>query len=113
MAAAYARVLSRGRVEVRSAGSAPADELNPDVVTAMREDGIDITAERPRVLIDRDVRASDVVITMGCGDACPIYPGQRHEDWKFEDPAVSDLESIRRIRDGIKTRIRLLLEELL
>ncbi|MDO5719725.1 MAG: arsenate reductase ArsC [Actinomycetaceae bacterium] len=113
MAAAYARHLSNGEVDVRSAGSAPADQLNPDVVVAMREEGIDITSHRPRILTEDDIRVSDVVITMGCGDTCPFFPGKRYEDWKFADPAVSDLDSIRGIRDGIKERVRDLLNELL
>lgn len=113
MAAGYARALSGGRVEVRSAGSAPASSLNPAVVAAMAEDGIDITAQTPRILTPDDVEASDVVITMGCGDACPFFPGTRYLDWVLEDPAGRPLEEVRPIRDEIKRRVRALIEELL
>lgn len=113
MAAAYARVLSRGRVEVRSAGSAPADSLNPAVVAALAEDGIDISAERPKILTPEAVEASDVVITMGCGDTCPFFPGTRYLDWELEDPAGRSLEEVRPIREEIKARVGALVDELL
>ena len=102
-----------GRVVVRSAGSAPAAEINPAVVDAMREIGIDISKEYPKPLRDEAVQASDVVITMGCGDACPIYPGKRYEDWEFEDPAGRSVDQVRPIRDEIDRRIQALLSELL
>jgi arsenate reductase (thioredoxin) len=105
IAAALLEREAQGRVSVLSAGSEPADELNPAVVKAMREVGIDISAERPKKLEDGMVRESDVVITMGCGDACPIYPGKRYEDWELEDPAGKDLETVRRIRDEIRGRV--------
>ena len=101
-----------GRVVVRSAGSAPAAEINPAVVDAMREIGIDISKEYPKPLSDEAVQASDVVITMGCGDTCPIYPGKRYEDWEFEDPAGKTLDQVRPIRDEIDRRIQALLSEL-
>jgi arsenate reductase (thioredoxin) len=100
------------RVQVLSAGSEPADQLNPAVVEAMEEVGIDISAERPKKLETEMVRESDVVITMGCGDACPIYPGKRYEDWELEDPADKDLETVRRIRDEINQRVEALAESL-
>ena len=112
MAAGYLRHLSGGAVEVRSAGSMPADQINPTAVEAMLELGIDIRAERPKVLTPEAVKASDVVITMGCGDVCPIYPGKRYEDWKLDDPAGQGIESVRPIRDEIRTRILNLLDEL-
>lgn len=112
MAAAYTHHLSGGAVEVRSAGSAPAERVNPSAVEAMAEDGIDITAEVPKVLTTDAVRTSDVVITMGCGDACPIFPGKRYEDWVLEDPAGKGVESVRPIRDEIRTRVLALLDEL-
>jgi arsenate reductase len=101
-----------GRVVVRSAGSAPAAEIDPAVVEAMREMGIDISQEYPKPLIDESVQASDVVITMGCGDACPIYPGKRYEDWELEDPAGKTVEQVRPIRDEIDRRVRALLADL-
>lgn len=113
MAAGYARTLSGGRVEVRSAGSAPADSLNPAVVAAMAEDGIDITDQAPRILTPDAVEASDVVITMGCGDVCPLYPGTRYLDWVLDDPARKDLEEVRPIRDEIRRRVQELIDELL
>ena len=113
MAAGWLRELAGDRVEVRSAGSMPADQINPVAVEAMREVGIDITAEQPKVLTTEAVQASDVVITMGCGDACPFFPGKRYEDWKLEDPAGQGIESVRPIRDEIKGRIETLLAELL
>lgn len=112
MAAAYTRHLSGGAVEVRSAGSEPADRVNPSAVAAMAEDGIDITAERPKVLTGDAVKVSDVVITMGCGDACPIFPGKRYEDWELDDPAGRGLDAVRPIRDEIKGRVLDLLEGL-
>ena len=112
MAAGLLNDRAGGRVIVRSAGSTPANELNPKVVEAMREIGIDIRREFPKPLTDESVRAADVVITMGCGDACPIYPGKRYEDWDLEDPAGKDLTTVRRIRDEIELRVERLLEEL-
>jgi len=112
MAAAYVAHLSDGAVEVRSAGSEPADQVNPAAVEAMAEEGIDITAETPKILTTETVKASDVVITMGCGDTCPIFPGKRYEDWELEDPAGKGVESVRRIRDSIKARVLELLASL-
>ncbi|GAA1628117.1 arsenate reductase ArsC [Nonomuraea maheshkhaliensis] len=112
MAAGWLTHLAGDRVEVRSAGSAPADQVNPVAVEAMREVGIDITAEQPKILTVDAVEASDVVITMGCGDACPIFPGKRYEDWKLDDPAGRGIESVRVIRDQIRTRIDKLIGEL-
>lgn len=105
MAAGLLERRAEGRVRVLSAGSEPADQLNPAVVEAMEEIGIDISAERPKRLENEMVRESDVVITMGCGDACPIFPGKRYEDWELEDPADKDLETIRRIRDEIASLV--------
>lgn len=113
MAAGYLRELADGRIEVRSAGSMPADHLNPVAVEAMAEAGIDITAEEPTVLTTDDVRSSDVVITMGCGDACPIFPGKRYEDWQLDDPAGQDLAAVRPIRDAIRTRVTALVDDLI
>ena len=113
MAAAYLSHLGRGRVEVLSAGSAPANSVNPAVVEAMLEEGIDISAEVPKVLTTESVQESDVVITMGCGDVCPIFPGKRYEDWVLEDPAGQGVEAVRPIRDEIKRRINDLLDDLL
>ena len=112
MAAGFLSALSGGAVEVRSAGSMPADQINPTAVEAMLELGIDIRAERPKVLTPEAVKASDVVITMGCGDVCPIYPGKRYDDWKLDDPAGQGIESVRPIRDEIRTRILNLLDEM-
>jgi len=112
MAAAFLSQLSRGAVEVRSAGSEPADQVNPAAVQAMAEVGIDIAAERPKILTDQAVRTSDVVITMGCGDSCPFYPGKRYEDWVLEDPAGKDVAAVRPIRDEIRRRVEALLEDL-
>jgi len=112
MAAAYTHHLSGGRVEVRSAGSAPADTVNPAVRQAMLEDGIDISAETPKLLTPEAVQASDVVITMGCGDACPFFPGKRYEDWVLDDPAGADLPAVRVIRDQIRARVTALMESL-
>jgi arsenate reductase (thioredoxin) len=113
MAAAYLTHFSRGRIEVRSAGSAPADSVNPAAVEAMAEEGIDMSAETPKILTDEAVQDSDVVITMGCGDACPFYPGKRYEDWELADPAGKGVASVRPIRDEIKARIQQLIAELL
>ncbi|CAL8974788.1 Glutaredoxin arsenate reductase [Cellulomonas sp. T2.31MG-18] len=113
MAAGFMTALSGGRVEVRSAGSVPADQVNPVAVEAMAEVGIDIAAERPKILTGDAVQASDVVITMGCGDTCPFFPGVRYEDWELEDPAGKDLETVRRVRDEIRGRVETLLGELL
>lgn len=113
MAAGFLRELSDGRIEVRSAGSAPADSINPSVVAAMNELGIDISAEQPKILTTESVQVSDVVITMGCGDVCPIFPGKRYEDWKLEDPAGQGVDAVRPIRDEIKARIETLISELL
>ena len=112
MAAGFLTHLSGGAVEVRSAGSMPADQINPTAVEAMLELGIDLRAERPKVLTTEAVQASDVVITMGCGDVCPIFPGKRYEDWKLDDPAGQGIESVRPIRDEIRTRVLVLLDEL-
>ena len=113
MAAGLVRLRSEGRVHVRSAGSAPGDEVNPAVVAVMEELGVDMSHEFPKPLTDEVVRAADVVITMGCGDACPIYPGKRYEDWELEDPAGRDLASVRAIRDEIDARVQRLVAELL
>jgi arsenate reductase (thioredoxin) len=112
MAAGLLGELAEGRVRIRSAGSEPADRLNPAVVGAMAEVGVDLSKEFPKPLSDEVVRAADVVITMGCGDACPIYPGKRYEDWELEDPEGKDLETVRRIRDEIAERVRVLLGDL-
>ncbi len=111
MAAAYLTHLGAGRIDVRSAGSAPADQVNPAAVAAMLEEGIDMAAETPKVLTDAAVRASDVVITMGCGDTCPIYPGKRYEDWVLDDPAGQGVEAVRPIRDEIRRRVEELIAE--
>ncbi len=113
MAAAYLETLSEGRIEVRSAGSAPGDRVNPAAVAAMAEEGIDMSAAVPKVLTTEAVQASDVVITMGCGDACPIFPGKRYEDWVLEDPAGKGVDSVRPIRDQIRRRVESLIAELL
>jgi len=113
MAAGLVKLRSGDRVHVRSAGSAPGDEINPAVVEAMREIGVDLGEEFPKPLTDEFVKGADVVITMGCGDACPIYPGKRYEDWDLDDPAGQDLETVRRIRDEIDGRVRILIAELL
>ena len=112
MAAAYLTHLAGDRVEVRSAGSAPAERVNAAVVAALLEEGIDISAETPKVLTVDAVRESDVVITMGCGDVCPIFPGKRYEDWVLEDPAGQGVESVRPIRDEIRRRIEALIAEI-
>lgn len=113
MAAAYAHHLSQGAVEVRSAGSAPADSINPAVREVMLEEGIDISSERPKILTTDAVQASDVVVTMGCGDTCPYYPGKRYEDWTLDDPAGLGVDAIRPIRDEIRSRVQSLVDELL
>jgi protein-tyrosine-phosphatase len=112
MAAGFMRTLGGDRVEVLSAGSAPKDSINPIAVQAMAELGIDIADQQPKILTTESVQASDVVITMGCGDACPYYPGKRYEDWKLDDPAGQGIEPVRIIRDEIKGRIEALLAEL-
>jgi len=112
MAAGFLRALSGGAVEVRSAGSTPAERINPVAVEAMAEVGIDLGAEVPQVLTTAAVQASDVVVTMGCGDACPVFPGKRYEDWELADPAGQDLEAVRPIRDEIERRVRGLLASL-
>jgi arsenate reductase len=113
MAQGWLRHLAGDAVEVRSAGSEPADQINPIAVEAMREVGIDITAETPKILTVDAVRGSDVVITMGCGDTCPIFPGKRYEDWDLTDPAGQPIEVVRQVRDEIRDRIQALLAELL
>ncbi len=112
MAAGYLTHLTGGAIEVRSAGSEPADQVNPMAVQVMAEDGIDITSETPKVLTNDAVNASDVVITMGCGDTCPIFPGKRYEDWVLDDPAGQDVDTVRGIRDAIRGRVERLIEEL-
>ena len=112
MAAAYTHHLSGGAVEVRSAGSAPAESINPSVREAMLEEGIDISRESPKILTTEAVQASDVVITMGCGDTCPIFPGKRYENWVLEDPAGQGVVAVRPIRDEIRQRVLALLDEL-
>jgi protein-tyrosine-phosphatase len=112
MAAGLVKLRSEGRIHVRSAGSDPGDEINPAVVEAMDEVGLDMREEFPKPLTDEVVRAADVVITMGCGDACPVYPGKRYEDWTLDDPAGQDLETVRRIRDEIDRRVQTLIAEL-
>ncbi|MCU0277975.1 MAG: arsenate reductase ArsC [Candidatus Nanopelagicales bacterium] len=112
MAAAYLTHLAGDRVEVRSAGSAPGNAVNPAAVAAMLEEGIDMSAEIPKILTDEAVRASDVVITMGCGDTCPIYPGKRYEDWALDDPAGRGVDAVRPIRDEIRRRIEALIAEI-
>ena len=112
MAAAYLTHLTQGAIEVRSAGSAPAGQVNPAVVEAMAEEGVDIAAEIPKVLTTDAVQASDVVITMGCGDVCPVFPGKRYLDWTLDDPAGQGVEAVRPIRDEIRTRIEALAAEL-
>jgi arsenate reductase (thioredoxin) len=113
MAAGYARALSGGAVEVLSGGSEPGDQINPVAIAAMAEEGIDISQAVPTLMTTEQVRESDVVITMGCGDVCPIFPGKRYEDWELEDPAGKDLETVRRVRDDIRGRVEALLAEVL
>ncbi len=112
MAAGYLQALAGDRVEVLSAGSEPKDQVNPVAVEVMAEEGIDIAANSPKLLTTDAVRESDVVITMGCGDACPIFPGKRYEDWQLDDPAGQDAATVRRIRDDIRARVQALLREL-
>jgi arsenate reductase (thioredoxin) len=112
MAAAYTRVLSGGRIEVRSAGSAPGEHVNPAAVEAMLEEGIDMSAEVPKVLTTAAVEASDVCITMGCGDTCPVFPGKRYEDWVLDDPAGQGVDAVRPIRDEIRRRVEDLIASL-
>jgi len=112
MAAAFLTHLAGDRVQVRSAGSAPAAHINPAAVAAMAEEGIDMTAEIPKILTDDAVRDSDVVITMGCGDTCPVYPGKRYEDWQLDDPAGQGVDAVRPIRDEIRRRIEALIAEI-
>lgn len=112
MAAAFLADLAKGAIEVRSAGSQPAEKINPAAVAAMAEVGIDMSAEVPKVLTTQAVKESDVVITMGCGDECPYFPGKRYEDWVLEDPAGQGVDAVRPIRDDIKTRIENLITEL-
>ena len=113
MAAGLVKLRSEGGIHVRSAGSDPGEEINPAVVAAMEEVGVDMGEEFPKPLTDEVVRAADVVITMGCGDACPIYPGKRYEDWTLDDPAGQDIDAVRRIRDEIDGRVQTLIAELL
>ena len=113
MAAGYLTHLAGNKIDVRSAGSEPADEINPVAISAMAEEGIDIAAEQPKILTADAVKASDVVITMGCGDSCPFYPGKRYEDWVLDDPAGQSLDTIRPIRDQIRRRVESLIAELL
>lgn len=113
MAAGYMRHLSQGKVEVLSAGSAPKDSINPQAVEVMAEEGIDIANEQPKILTNDAVISSDVVITMGCGDTCPFYPGKRYEDWVLDDPAGQSIETVRRIRDEIRAKVEGLLSEIL
>lgn len=112
MAAGFVRALGGERVEVLSAGSQPKDSINPVAVAAMAEVGVDIAGETPKVLTTDAVRTSDIVITMGCGDACPVFPGKRYEDWQLDDPAGADLDAVRRIRDEIRGRVERLLDGL-
>ena len=113
MAAALVALRSDGKIDVRSAGSSPADELNPSVIAVMAELGVDLSREVPKALTDDAVCASDVVVTMGCGDACPIFPGKRYEDWELDDPAGKEIETVRRIRDEIDARVAALVSDLL
>ncbi len=112
MAAGYLRHLAGDRIEVLSAGSQPADQINPAAVEAMAEEGIDLRAEQPKLLTDFAVRTADVVVTMGCGDECPFYPGKRYEDWVLDDPAGQDVAAVRPIRDEIRRRIEVLIDQL-
>ena len=113
MAAGFMKAIGKEKVNVLSAGSMPKDQINPVAVEVMKEVGIDISNNQPKILTTESVKESDVVITMGCGDACPIFPGKRYEDWQLEDPAGKDLETVRRIRDEIKSRIEVLLSEII
>ncbi len=113
LAAGWLTHLAAGAIEVRSAGSMPAEQINPSAVAAMAEVGIDITAQTPKILTMEAVEASDVVVTMGCGDACPVFPGKRYEDWQLDDPAGQSLDAVRTIRDAIRARVEKLVAELL
>lgn len=113
MAAGFLEHFGQGRVEVLSAGSAPKESINPIAVEAMLEKGIDIANRKPKILTNESVQASDVVVTMGCGDACPFYPGKRYEDWALDDPAGQDLQFVRKVRDEIEERVSQLLSEIL
>lgn len=113
MAAGLVNLRSKGRIHVRSAGSDPADSINPAVLEAMQEIGVDMGHEFPKPLTDEAVRAADVVVTMGCGDACPIYPGKKYEDWELDDPAGQGIDAVRKIRDDIDARVQRLIAELL
>ena len=113
MAAGYMRELGGDRIEVLSAGSAPKDTINPQAIAVMAEEGIDIANQQPKILTPEAVQESDAVITMGCGDACPFYPGKRYEDWVLDDPAGQNIDQVRKIRDEIKGRVQTLLSELL
>ena len=112
IAAGYLRDLAGDRVDVLSAGSEPKDQINPVAIEAMAEEGIDIAGNTPKILTVDAVKESDVVITMGCGDACPIFPGKRYEDWELEDPAGKDIETVRRVRDDIRGRVEALIAEI-
>jgi arsenate reductase (thioredoxin) len=112
MAAGYLHHLAGDRIDVLSAGSEPADQVNPVAVEAMREEGIDVTSERPKILTTEAVQQSDVVVTMGCGDACPFFPGKRYDDWELDDPAGQPIEAVRPIRDEIKRRVEALIADL-
>ncbi len=113
MAAGFLTALSRGRIQVRSAGSMPADQINPVAVQAMAEVGIDIADQHPKILTADAVQSSDVVVTMGCGDTCPVFPGTRYEDWELDDPAGQGIDAVRPIRDDIRGRVETLIDELL
>jgi protein-tyrosine-phosphatase len=113
MAAGYLTALADGKIEVRSAGSMPGNQINQVAIEAMAEEGIDISTQTPKILTPESVLASDVVITMGCGDACPIFPGKRYEDWELEDPAGKGIDTVRRVRDSIRGRVEALIGELL
>jgi arsenate reductase (thioredoxin) len=113
MAAGLVKLRSQGRIDVRSAGSTPGEEINPAAIEAMAELGVDMSEEFPKPITDEAVEAADVVITMGCGDACPVFPGKRYEDWELEDPEGKDLATVRRIRDEIDERVQTLIGELL
>jgi len=113
MAAGFLTALADGQIEVRSAGSMPGSQINPVAIQAMAEEGIDLSTQTPKILTTESVQASDVVITMGCGDACPIFPGKRYEDWELEDPAGKGIDTVRRVRDDIKARVQSLIGELL
>jgi len=113
MAAGYLTALARGKIDVRSAGSQPGDQVNPVAIQAMAEEGIDISTQNPKILTTESVQVSDVVITMGCGDACPIFPGKRYEDWELDDPDGKGIDAVRRVRDDIRGRVEKLITELL